>query len=164
MRRLDLRTFLSTLVVCAALGLPISAWGGDAPCPSTQAANELRSCVYCRDIKTILSDPAFEGVDFEVTALKLGATVHMEAKTPEAELLLQEFTERMWGAPEVDGHEHVCDYCRKRREQLDHVIVDWSSTEDGIQLVLISQEPKFAQWALGDARELQGWVLSSAGN
>lgn len=164
MRRLDPRTLLSTLLVLGALGLPITAWGGDAPCASTQAATDLRSCCYCSAIKGILSDPEFEGVRFDVTALRTGATVRMQADHAEAQLLLQDFIAQMWGTVELDGDEQVCDYCRKRRANLEHVIVDWSVTEDGVQLVLISEESKFAQWALGDAQKAQSWVLSSAGN
>lgn len=164
MRRPHTRNLLGTLLVLLVFGTPVAALAGDPECKTTQAANDLRSCGYCREVKTILSDPAFEHISFDVTALRLGATVHMEAKSPEAELLLQQFTERMWGTPELDEHDQVCDYCRKRREKLEHVIVDWTSTPDGVQLVLISEEPQFAQWALGDARETQSWVLSSAGN
>lgn len=165
MRRFPKRILFGTLLVLAGLGAPALAVAGDDPlCKSTQAANDLRSCVYCREVKTILSDPAFEGITFEVTALRMGATIHMEAKTAEGQLLLQDFVARMWGTPELDEHEKVCDYCLKRHQQLQHVIVDWNAGEDGIELVLISQEPKFAQWALSDARETQSWVLSSADN
>jgi glutaredoxin len=164
MRRLDLRTLLSTLLVLGALATPMMALAGDVPCASTQAANDLRSCCYCSEIKNILSDPEFEGVSFDVTALRTGATVRMQADQAAAQLLLQDFTTQMWGAVKLDGDEQVCDYCQKRRAQLDHVIVDWSVTSDGVQLVLISEEPKFAEWVLGDAQKAQSWVLSSAGN
>jgi hypothetical protein len=164
MRRLDIRTCLPTLLVLVAVGLPLSALGGDAPCAATQAANDLRSCCYCSEIKNILSDPEFEGVSFDVTALTSGATVRMQADQAEAQLLLQDFTTQMWGTVKLDGDEQVCDYCQKRRTKLEHVIVDWSVTDDGVQLVLISQEPKLAAWALGDAQNAQSWVLSSAGN
>ena len=164
MRRLDFRTLLSTMLVLGALGLPITAWGGDAPCTSTQAANDLRSCCYCSEIKNILSDPEFEGVSFDVTGLSTGATIRMRADQAEAQLLLQDFTTQMWGTVKLDGDEKVCDYCDKRRQKLEHVIVDWSVTSDGLQLVLISEEPKLAEWVLGDAENAQSWVLSSAGN
>ena len=68
----------------------------------------------------------------------------------------------MWGGSGVDEQEHVCDYCRKRRSNLEHVLVDWTATAEGVELVLISEEPKFAKWAIRDARETQSWVLSSA--
>ena len=66
-------------VVLAALALPISAWGGDAPCASTQAANDLRSCCYCSEIKNILSDPEFEGVRFDVTAQADGTAYFVDS-------------------------------------------------------------------------------------
>ena len=162
MRRLDLRTLLSTLLVLVALGLPITARGGDDPCKSTQAADELRSCGYCREVKRILSDPAMEGVTFEVTGLRLGATVEMHAGSDEGRLLLQDLVDSMWGETAVDGDSHVCDYCSKRREKLAGVLVDWTSTPDGLEMVLISEDPKVAKWALKDARATQGWVLNSA--
>jgi glutaredoxin len=150
------------MLVVTVLGLPVMAQGGDSPCKSTQAANELRSCGYCREVKRILSDPALEGVTFEVTALRLGASVHMEAASDDARLLLQDFTMQMWGGSEVDEQEHVCDFCQKRRSKLEHVMVDWIATANGVELVLISEEPKFAKWAISDARESRSWVLSSA--
>ena len=161
MRQLLSCTFLLVLL---AGGIPAAAVAGDPACASTQAANDLRSCDHCREVKRILSDPAFEGVRFEVTPLRLGATIRMEADQADAQILLQEFTARMWESSEVDETEHVCDYCRKRHAQLEHVLVDWTTTANGVQLVLISEEPKFAQWALADARDTQGWVLSSAGH
>ena len=157
------RTIPTLFAMLLLIGLPITAYAGDeAPCKSTQAANELRSCDYCREIKRILSDPGMEGVDFQVTALKLGATVHMESTTDEGLLLLQDLVSSMWGETEVDDAAHVCDYCLKRREKLQHVLVDWTATNDGVQLVLISEEPSYAKWAVKDARATQGWVLSSA--
>lgn len=162
MRQLDTRTLLGTLLVLAALGLPITAQGGDDPCKSTQAADELRSCGYCREVKRILSDPAMEGVTFEVTELRVGATVEMHAVSDDGRLLLQDLVDSMWGEPTVDGGEHVCDYCSKRRAKLAGVLVDWTSTPQGVEMVLISEDPMVAKWALADARATQGWVLSSA--
>lgn len=161
LRRTHLILFATALVV----GTPITAPAGDeALCESTQAANELRSCGTCREVKRILSDPELAGVSFEVTELRLGATIRMQAGSDDAQLLLQEFTTQMWGGNGVDVGEHVCDYCLKRRVSLEHVLVDWTATGDGVQLVLISEEPEFAKWALHDARETQSWVLSSAEN
>jgi hypothetical protein len=143
MLRLRTSPLLAALLALVVLSAP--ALAGDPECKSTQAANDLRSCCYCSGIKTVLSDPEFEGIGFEVTPMKMGATVRMEAEQTEAQLLLQDFTRHMWGSVELDGSEQVCDYCLKRRENLDHVTVDWSATDDGVQLVLLSEKPKFAR-------------------
>jgi len=156
---------LQVALVLFAIGLPLVAYAGDDPeCKSTQAANDLRSCSYCREVKHILGDPGLTGISFEVTPLQLGATVQISADSDESRLLVQEFVTHMWGQEPADPDEPVCDYCRKRQSMLVDVLVDWTATADGVQLVLISKDLDLAKWALQDARSTQGWVLSSAEN
>lgn len=158
------RSFCILVLALAGLGIasPGARAGDEAECRSTQAAIELRSCGYCRDVKKILSDPDLARVHFEVTPLRVGATVRITAETDEARLLMQEFVSLMWGAPDLENDLHACDYCEGRREHLGHLLVDWTATVDGLELVLISEEPALAQWALADARSTRGWVLGSA--
>ena len=159
------RSILQTALVLVAICLPLAAPAGDTPeCKSTQAANELRSCTHCREAKRILSDPGLAGVSFEVTPLRLGATVTISADSDESRLLVQELVAHMWGQEPAGPDEPLCDYCRKRDVMLVEVLVDWTATADGVQLVLISKDPDLAKWALKDARSTQGWVLSSAEN
>lgn len=158
---LAMLTMLTTLTVL----VPLTAVAGDGKspvCASTQATIELRSCGYCREIKDILSDPDFAGVRFEVIPLRLGATVQISADTDEARVLMQEFVALMWGDGGAAYKDHACDYCSSRREHMTGLLVDWSSTSDGMELVLISEDPVLAQWALADARSTRGWVLGSA--
>jgi hypothetical protein len=148
-----------------AIGLPLAAFAGDTPeCKSTQAANELRSCTYCREVKHILGDPEFTSVSFNVTPLRLGASVEISADNDASRLLVQEFVTHMWGQKPAGPDDPVCDYCRTRHAMLVDVLVDWTATADGVQLVLISQDPELAEWVLQDARATQGWVLGSAEN
>ena len=159
------RSTLQTALVLVAMILPLAAHaGGEPECKSTQAANDLRSCTHCREVKRILSDPELTGVSFEVTPLRLGATVTISADNDESRLLVQELVTHMWGQEPAGPDEPVCDFCRKRQLKLVDVLVDWTATADGIQLVLISQDPELAKWALQDARSTQGWVLSSVEN
>ncbi|RKZ15229.1 hypothetical protein DRQ53_09575 [bacterium] len=153
------------ILVLSGLLATTAVWAGDdAPCKSTQATIELRSCGYCREIKDILSDPGLEEISFEVTPLRLGATVTIHAEGDDARLLMQEFVQIMWGDLDASGENHTCDYCMGRRVQLDEVLVDWTSDSDGLHLVLISEDPQLAEWALTDVRSAQGWVLGSAAN
>lgn len=131
-------------------------------CESTQAAIELRSCPYCREVKRILSDPELAGIHFDVTDLRVGASVHISADNDASRLLMQEFVQQMWGATELDAGNHVCDFCAKRRAHLSSVTVDWAATSDGIEMVLITDDPALARWTQQDARVTQGWVLGSA--
>jgi glutaredoxin len=159
------RSIFQAALVLVAISLPLVTHAGDEPaCKSTQAANDLRSCTHCREAKRILSDPGLSGVSFEVTSLRLGATVEISADSDEARLLVQELVAHMWGQGPAGADQAVCDYCRKRQVMLADVLVDWTATADGVQLVLISQDPELARWALQDARSTQGWVLSSAEN
>lgn len=159
------RSIFKAALVLVAISMPLAAHAGDEPeCKSTQAANDLRSCTHCRESKRILSDPGLSGVSFEVTPLRLGATVDISADSDEARLLVQEFVSHMWGQELADADDPVCDYCRKRQVLLVDVLVDWTVTTDGVQLVLISKDPDLAKWAIKDARSTQSWVLSSAEN
>lgn len=158
-----------TLWPLAALALialaPSASRAGDRPaCDQTQAAIDLRSCGHCRDLKRILSEPGLSGVSFEVTPLRLGATVRLSADDDEGRLIVQELIDQMWGDGANALDEHTCEYCRGRQEKLSRLLVDWNSTGDGTEVVLISQDRELAQWALDDARTTQGWVLSSASN
>ena len=165
MPQFNSRSVLQVALVLIALGLPVASHAGDVPaCKSTQAAIELRSCDYCREVKRILSDPGLSGVSFEVTPLRLGATVVISADNDDARLLMQELVTHMWGPEPAGPDADVCDYCRNRQEMLVDLLVDWTATQDGVQLVLISQDTELAKWALQDARTTRGWVLSSAEN
>jgi len=157
---------LGTAFVLVALAAPLGAAAGDsATCESTVVANELRSCPYCREVKRILSDPDIDQLtSFEVTGLKVGATVEIHAASDEARLLVQDFVRQMWGDGEIPEGQHVCDFCRERREKLAEVVVDWTLTDDGVTLVIVTRDAGLAEWALEDARSTQGWVLASVQN
>lgn len=152
----------SALILLAVA--PGARAGDSQPCEQTQAAIDLRSCGHCRDLKRLLSEPGLSGVSFEVTPLRLGATVHISADNDDARLLVQELVDRVWGEGASALDDHSCDFCRTRQAKLAEILVDWTATADGAQLVLISEDPALAQWALQDARSTQGWVLSSASN
>ena len=165
MLKLRPRSFLQAVLVLVAISLPLEARAGDSvACKSTQAAIDLRSCVHCREIKQILGSPELTGVSFEVTPLQSGATVVISADNEESRLLVREFVTRMWGEEPAGADDPVCDYCRNRQAMLVDILVDWTDTADGVQLVLVSQDPELAKWALEDARTTQGWVLSSVEN
>jgi hypothetical protein len=162
LRLIPLPLVLTTLL---AMAMPIAARAeGGSPCEQTQAAIDLRSCGHCREVKRILSEPGLSAITFDVTGLRLGATVQIGAHDEEARLLALELVDQMWGESSHRMDEHTCEFCRSREEKLASMLVDWTSTDDGIQVVLISEDRTLAQWALKDARSTQGWVLSSASN
>jgi hypothetical protein len=166
MRLHQSRLRLGIVFLLLVLAAPTGAFAGDTPtCKSTQVANDLRSCPYCREVKRILSDPEIDHLtSFEVTGLNVGATVEIHATSDAARLLVQDFVKEMWEMGEVPDEEHVCDFCRERRAKLGLIVVDWAYTDDGVELVLVSQDHDLAAWALEDALNTQGWVLSAVQN
>lgn len=157
------RVVLSAMALLWTIGfgaVSTPAWAGDA-CATSQAADALLRCAHCKALKQLLTQAAIADVAIEVHDLQHGVVVEVEGKSPEGVALVHQLVDEMWTRGKHCETE-ISTACHERYEALGHVGIDRAKTDDGVILVLSSENEELVQWVREDARMTRSFVLSAA--
>jgi hypothetical protein len=166
----DMKASRTTIPLFFGLGLLVvvlafsqtKAWAGDT-CEASRAANALLGCDHCQSMKKLLGDDAVSRMSLELHDFDRGVLVEVHAGDTADRAYVAEFVEEMWVRSDY-GSRRLSTRCENRYRQLDLVRVEKAPTEDGVFLILSSDDTSVVEWLQDDAKSTKDYVLAASTN
>jgi len=150
---------LTALTVAMLFAAPVARAGDE--CLSSKLTNELMDCAHCTAFKKLLSHRSIGKVTMEIHELERGAIVEIEANHASAVQLVHDLVREIWNT-EAHCESTMSEVCSARVHELRGIDIDRALTSHGALVVLRAGDAEKARWALKDARDARGYVLTAA--
>jgi hypothetical protein len=160
--RLPTLHLVLTAVLLLGAGAPAPA-RAEGDCASARAANNLLGCEHCQALKKLFGQEAVSRLHLDIHEFDRGVLVEIHAGQPEDMSYVRDFVREMWLRKD-HAERRLSDGCRSRYENLDRVHVEKVDTDDGVFLILTSEEPDIVRWMQDDAKSTRSYVLAAATN
>lgn len=161
MRIRPIFTILLGALVATTLAATPASSGDD--CASARAANSLLGCEHCQTMKKLFGDDAVARLRIEVHDFDRGVLVEVHAGRPSDMAYVSSFVDELWVRSDHSDR-NLSQSCESRYSNLDRVRVEKASTEDGVFLILSSDDEETVRWLQDDAKSTKSYVLAAAKN